>query len=156
MDDISGPEMARFVGDFLQNIKISEEDATRHHEDKPATQLRFIKDVQMLISTIEDMGSPFSDCSEHLVTLDSGQIMEPEICENLKRIRDLGQKQFEEFFHNRLMKRTEGLEVPLKKSKIRIFNEPTVKQRNGSKKKTRSGETRQKFVFKTLYRLPKT
>ena len=59
---------------LVQSYDLSSNDkantTTRHHEDIPSAQKSFLKDVSQMTETIEDLGNPFLEESEKLVSLD--------------------------------------------------------------------------------------
>ena len=56
---VAGPEIARVVKEFDSNLEVTKPCDKGHHEQTPSVQKAFFKDVQALISVLEDMGSPF-------------------------------------------------------------------------------------------------
>ena len=54
---IAGPEIARAVREFESAYDVRKPDDTRHHEQVPSVQKAFAKDIEALISVIEEMGT---------------------------------------------------------------------------------------------------
>ena len=48
---------------------ISANESQNHHENKPAVQSAFAKDVVNLVSSFEELGSPFKEVGEDLTAL---------------------------------------------------------------------------------------
>ena len=67
---VSGPEMAWLIGEFKGLIENGQDGYCRYHEDKKHAQIAFARDVELLISTIEEMGNPFSENSNDLLVLE--------------------------------------------------------------------------------------
>ena len=71
---ISGPEMARIVGEFLDGLNrrdISAQVHHGHHEENQGTQQTFLTHVRALVTTIAEMGNPFGDTGKDLLVLDT-------------------------------------------------------------------------------------
>ena len=72
---LSGPEMARLLKEFEEEYlgEDDKEDLTnlQHHEQGHSTQKKFQQHVVSLSETMKQMGNPFLDDFEELVTLDS-------------------------------------------------------------------------------------
>ena len=56
---VAGPELARMVEEFEEVISVSE--SQNDNENKPAIQSAFAKDVVNLVSSFEELGSPFKE-----------------------------------------------------------------------------------------------
>jgi hypothetical protein len=71
---VSGPEMARLIGEFEGSTKKRQDKDWRHHEQKKHAQMAFARDVKALSGTFEEMGNPFCENSSDLLVLDSRNI----------------------------------------------------------------------------------
>ena len=74
---ISGPEIARVIGEFEsscvhRNARVS----TCHHDQTAGVQTSFAKDVHSLINVFEEMGNPFDEKSQDLLVLDTKEIVD--------------------------------------------------------------------------------
>ena len=56
---VSGPEMARVIGEFEAATGERRKTDTRHHEQTRFAQKAFARDVKALTSVIQEMGNPF-------------------------------------------------------------------------------------------------
>ena len=80
---VAGPELSRTLTEFESTFKTNRgKSAIRHHEQVPAVQSAFAKQVNALVSTIEAMGNPFLDESADLLVLDSKEILITCVCMN--------------------------------------------------------------------------
>lgn len=70
---VSGPEMARLIGEFESSIMEQDNDCS-HHEQKKHTQIAFARNVKALSGAMEEMGNPFTEDSSDLLVLDSRNI----------------------------------------------------------------------------------
>lgn len=58
---IAGPEVSRLVMQFETMVNFETPQTTKHHDENPATQSRFVHDVSHIIEVFEELGNPFSD-----------------------------------------------------------------------------------------------
>ena len=56
-----------------------------------------MKDVSLLINTMQEMDNPFSEDSQGLIALDSKQIMPKEVIQFVKGAKMIGQDEYELF-----------------------------------------------------------
>ena len=132
---VSGPEMARVIGEFeasqeqikyINNRKLDD----RHHEQFKSVQMRFMKQVESLCETIEEMGNPFEEISEDLLVLDTHDIADKGIAESVRTIESLGKELFDSFVSDRLEKCIVPLSAPIRKNKLALFSCPPVKTKS--------------------------
>ena len=71
---VSGPEMARIIGEFDISTKKRKDKDCRHHEQRKHVQTAFARDVKALSEAIDEMGNPFSEESSDLLVLDNRNI----------------------------------------------------------------------------------
>ena len=72
---VARPEIARVVKEFESTFEVTKPCDKRHHQQMPSVQKASFKDVQALISTLEEMGNPFTEDSTELIMLDTKEIM---------------------------------------------------------------------------------
>jgi len=68
-----------------------------HHDQTSSIQAAFKKDVNLLISIIEDLGNPFEEESIDLIVLDTKEIADHKIVETVRSTYNIGQEQFRAF-----------------------------------------------------------
>ena len=66
---IGVPEVSRLIREFENTSEKVAND--KHHEQTPSVQNSFVKEVTALKKVIEDLGSPFLEDSNDMLTLDS-------------------------------------------------------------------------------------
>lgn len=75
---VSGPEIARIINVFEASM-VTEcretEQSAKHREDTRSLQLLFYRDIASLTRTTEEMGNPFMEETDDLLTIDTKQIM---------------------------------------------------------------------------------
>ena len=117
---VAGPELARMVEEFEGVISASE--SQNHHENKPAIQSAFAKDVVSLVSSFEELGSPFKETGEDHIALHTKDVMNEDVVRAVRTARQLGEQQFKAFLKERLEDKTKLLTDTLKKNNLPIFN----------------------------------
>ena len=65
---VFGPELGRLVKEF-ENSDEDQHTQLPHYEQSHASQTRFKNHVSTLVSTKEELGNPFEETSEDLVSL---------------------------------------------------------------------------------------
>ena len=83
------------VEEFEEVISASE--SQNRHDNKPAIQSTFAKDVVNLVSSFEELGSPFKEVGEDLTALHTKDIMNEEVVRTIRTVRQLGEQQFKAF-----------------------------------------------------------
>ena len=78
----------------------------------------------VITRTIEEIGNPFMEETDHLVALDTKQIMSSDAFARLRKVEEVGMAQYESFIAERLMQPSKSLYDPVKRNNLRVFNEP--------------------------------
>jgi len=108
---VAGPEVARLIDEFQDETDSwNKPPDTRHHDQSESVQSAFVKDVQSMVTVMEDFGNPFKEDSQDLLVLDTKKIAPPAAVDALRRAHKVGQMQFESFVRERLVERTKPLE----------------------------------------------
>ena len=95
---LAGPEVSRIIAEYEDALCDEDEhSATKHHEEAPYFQSIFTKDVKSFVITLEELGNPFLECSEELVTLDTKIIMHNKATESVLSAKQTGISQFQTF-----------------------------------------------------------
>ncbi len=115
--------MARIVKEF-ETILPQNRSSTKHHEQKPAVQISFAKEVTSLISVIERKGNPFTENSQDLIALDRLDIANSEVARTVKTVLDVGTTQYYTFVSERFIQRTKPISDPIHKNNFPLFSAP--------------------------------
>ena len=116
---VAGPEIAEMVEAFRsENVH---ERTLKHHEDSNAFEKQFRKDVKALCNVFEVHGNPFDDPDDNLVHLISKMIMNEEAVDSVKRVKDLGERQFRQYVEKRLIKCEVPIHEKIEKNKLVLF-----------------------------------
>ena len=136
---LSGPELSRlqrlFEDEYLRDDDEEDPKNFLNHEQGPATQRTFKKQVTALTETIQKMGNPFLDDFEELVTLDSRNCAEKSVVDGLKRLEETGKRQYEQYVQDVIVHRSSNVMNPIKKNSLPLFKRPqhTVTTTQGKK-----------------------
>ena len=103
---VSGPEMARLIGEFEAATETKRTNNLRHHEESKHVQLAFARDVKSLANTIEEMRNSFTENSSDLLVLDSRDLADLAGINTLRKIEKLGQEQYDTYVSDRLVNQT--------------------------------------------------
>ena len=80
---VTGLGVARMVKEFESSLAGTKGNNHRHHEQTPAVQATFLKEVKSLVAVFEEMGNPFLEQSEDLLVLDTKDILDPSVAETV-------------------------------------------------------------------------
>ena len=77
---VAGPEMCRLSRDF-EAVSLFKADVTEsRHEQNKSSQRTFHQNVTALLKTLEDLGNPFTEHSEDLLSFDRKRYCRPFCC----------------------------------------------------------------------------
>ena len=120
---VAGPEVCRMIEEFEVNAN---NESDLHHEQAKGRQTSFVKEVQDLLSVVSEMGNPFEENSEDLLTLDTKEIMEPDVAECMRHAYSKGKEQYEQFFKERFVDQSKTIQDPIKKNQLKLFSRKRV------------------------------
>ena len=118
---LAAPEIASFIQSYEEQHGMAKTDRKRHHENTSSFETKFEKDVEALISSIEQLGCPFEDDGEDLVSLGSKLIVESSACETVRNIKDIGTHQYHTYVRERLDTDAKKVMDPIKRNRFHIF-----------------------------------
>ncbi len=140
---IAGPEVAWILCEFEENFNLHHHKADlRHHEQMPATQKAFAKEVKALVSTINDMGNPYMEPSQDLLVLDSKEIMSDSVVHTVKNIEIIRKEKYRIFIKERLPTSVQSMDdmKPIKdaisKNKLELFSQPSTPEKSKAKQES--------------------
>ena len=132
---ISGPEIARIVNEFEMTIATFSDNCQKHHEQSYGHQVAFMKDVQSVIDSFEELGNPFMEKGKDLLAVDTKDIMNNDVVEAVKNVVKLGQEQYSSYVERRLKRRTTPISDPIKKNQLPLFSNSNQKVQSKDKSK---------------------
>ena len=119
---VSRPEMARVIGEFEAATEKRKKLDPQHHEEAKHVQKAFERDVRSLVSTIEEIGNPFTEDSSDLLTLDGRDIAHAAVIDTVRQIEKLGEEQYDAYVKERLVSQTKPISDPIKKNNPPLFS----------------------------------
>ena len=85
------------------------------HEQKPAVQNAFFKDVMNTVSSYVELGNPFLEEGENLMATDTKDIMDGTVVRTVRNARKIREEQFNLFIKERFSDRSKPVtSYPLK------------------------------------------
>ena len=110
----------------------------------------FATEVLHLVASFEELGNPFSEEGEELMTIHSKEIMDSTVANTVRNARKIGEEQFNTFTKERLVERNKPITEPIKKNNLPTFNVHSKKV--VSKDKAKVGVLKQNLaLFSRLY-----
>ena len=146
---ISGPEMARFIGEFEGSTEKRQGTDRRHHDQKKHAQMVFAREVKSLSGAIEEMGNPFSENSSDLI-LDRRNIADTAVADMVRQIEKLGLNLYETYVEERLVSQTIPIADRVKWNNLHLFSRPPVREKS-SKQLQLSSLKNNCSLFSRLY-----
>ena len=104
---VCGPKMARVVNEFeisqerFKQVQTKGPDI-KHHEQVESKQNSFVKQVQAMTNTLEEMGNPFLEECEDLLVLGTCDIADLKDANTIRNIEQIGKNQYQEYIRDRL------------------------------------------------------
>ena len=127
---VSGPEMARLIGEFEVSTKKRNKTDFRHHEQRKHAQMTFGRDITSLTDVIKEMGNPFAENSKDLLVLGSRDLADPAVIDTLRQIKSVGQEQYDTYVNERLVNQTKPITDPIKRNNLPLFSRPPVREKS--------------------------
>ena len=130
---LSTPDMLRIIEEF-ELVLNTESKSTKHHEEAHSLQVKFLRDVKSLTTTLSQQGNPFRNKEALLVTLHTREVMDEVVTASLCQVLDVGKKAHDEFVSKRLVECSVPIGAKITKKNVYTFhNRPLVKQSKGKK-----------------------
>ena len=121
---------------FESGKKYYESDEQSHHSDDTTSKnYTIIKDIKSMMSTFEELGNPFGTDSR-LFNLETGNIVDKLIEEDIKKIEKLGLSQYRDFVSERIENNLKGFKSPMKANKLKLMTFKPKKSNVSSKLKS--------------------
>ena len=119
---VAGPELSRLLNTFEDKYSAVKDKSTSHHSQSIGQEKKFLKKVQNLVETINEMGNPFKDDFPELITLDSRKCLQGNSVANLRSLEKRGQDQYEKYVNDVIISKSSSIHDPIKKNNLQIFN----------------------------------
>lgn len=150
---VAGPEMARLLQEFedhFMDCNHGGEQHNEHHEQGPATQKNFQRNVKNLVTTISEMGNPFSDECSELVVLDTRNCADDSVVDTINTIEELGLRQYKKYVKDVIIERTASIDNSIPRNSVALFKRQKPKQITKTSQKLLA-LTSDRFLFSRLY-----
>ena len=100
---------------------------------------------------MDNLGNPFSDTSGDLLllVLYTREVMNAEVIDSFRNLKELGERQCNDFFNSRLVQRTTPVTDRIPRNNLPLFRWRPVKAKNRTQEK-RLAMTRDRHLFSTL------
>ena len=121
---ISGPEQARLLKQFEEayTVKRSKSDSCYHHEEGFSHQKEFKEQASSLVQVISDLGNPFLDESDELISLDTRDVLDESVVKTVRTVNTLGKGQFTNYHKEVFIDCTRSIHDPIKKNSLPLFS----------------------------------
>lgn len=150
---VSGPEIARIINEFQRYLPFNTDKQgsshRNHHEQTRSAQERFVKHVKSLCMAFEEVGNPFLEESQDLISLESRNIANMKAVENLRNAENIGTKNFKAFVFDRIKSKKKSVFDTIKQNKVWIFNQPA--ERSIGNKDELTTLKKSCYLFSQLY-----
>ena len=129
---VGGPEVARMTRKFEDSVPAPK---YQHHEQTPATQTAFAKDVLNAVSSFEDLGNPFNEKSKQLIAVHTKDVADETIVNTVMNVVSIGEAQFNTFVQERFIDRSKPVTHTIKNNKLPTFITSSMKGKSKDKEK---------------------
>jgi len=139
--ELSKSEVLRLTEEFESACLLApaRKVSIEHPEASETEQNKFLGHLRGMLEVVEDGRAinPFKEMGSDLVTLDSGEIMDPEIIKSLNEASGKGKEMYDEFVKDRIEQATKPLSDIIPRVKMYTFsNQPPADLRKGVNKVT--------------------
>ena len=125
--ELSRAEVLRVVEEFEDGTAhINPETNQEHPERSTSEQQKLLSQVSSLLELVEEqiIVDPYLETETELITLDTGEYMDPEVFGSLKQMPLIGKTMYDNFVQDRLQKCTTPLSDIIPKPHIYTFLQP--------------------------------
>ena len=129
---VGGPEVARMIKEFEDSTPVPK---YQHHEQTPATQTAFARDVLNVVASFEELGNPFPEESEDLIAVHRKDAVDETVVNTVQNVLKIGEVQFNTFVKERFIDRSKPVTDTIKKNKLPTFNTSSKKVMTKEKEK---------------------
>ena len=147
---MGGPGVARIITEYGDKFVAMHCHDDRHHEQLPSIQREFMKDVQSVVITMNDLGNPFDDDTQDLFALDTKVIMPKEVINCYTSAANLGNDQYSGFVNGRLTKDTSTFYDTVSRNNLNLFKSGSSSTSSKTKSKL-TGMKSDRQLFSRLY-----
>ena len=128
--ELSKAEVLRLIDEFEQACLFPADKTTTscEHPDSSANeQMKFLRHLNELVNVVKEGRAinPFRETGPELVTLDTGEVMDPEIANSFAKAEHTGRAMYSEFVRDRIENATKAISDVIPRAKLYTFsNQP--------------------------------
>ncbi|MES9879344.1 MAG: hypothetical protein ABW185_00490 [Sedimenticola sp.] len=125
--ELSKAEVLRVIEEFENaSIHITQSDSIEHPESSVSEQQRFLNQLKSLLGLVDQeiIINPYGETGNQLVTLDTGEYMDPEVSKCLQELPTIGKTMYSKFVKERIEDCTTPVSDVIPKAKIYTFLHP--------------------------------
>ena len=122
---IAGPELSRVIREFQDTMPTNSTGAgsdIRHHDQSPAVQTAFQKDVKQAVRVLEEWGSPFLEEGQDLYVLDTKNVVDQKVINTVRNIEQFGRECYNSFVSERIEKQEKNIMHVLSRNSLPLFS----------------------------------
>ena len=128
---VAGPEIQKIVHQFEHEQNMTQDSkCSSHHEQGHFHQEKFVRDVQSLLDSFEDLGNPFKDEHKELINIKTKEIANDQVVQSIRSAKVSGEKAFKNFWDERI-EGNKPLSDPIPRSKLVLFKNSQVVKSKG-------------------------
>ena len=135
--ELSRAEVLRVIEEFEYASTQTTQSDIEHPESSVSEQHRFLNQLQSLLELVDQeiIINPYGETGNELVTLDTGEYMDPEVSKSLQELPTIGKSMYLKFVKERIEECTIPLSDVIPKAKLYTFLQlPPVKLDKGTDK----------------------
>ena len=83
----------------------------------------FQSDVLALVDAFEELGNPFLEDKGELIELDGSTLMDQEVIDNVKNVKQIGLERYTEFLDKRISSQEESFTSTIHQTNLKLFKE---------------------------------
>ena len=126
--ELSKAEVLRIIDDFEYGSfgDESSQNNRKHPEGSVTEQKNFLDQLQCLLDLVESklIVNPYGETENQLVTLDTGEYMDPEISKSLKQLTSVGGELYSQYVKERIEDCSKPISDVISKPKLYTFLKP--------------------------------
>ena len=119
---LASPHVQVLLNDFASDITNVKQTITQKHlDDTKAKNSKLFKDVSRMAALFQEIGNPFCDTNT-LHNIETGEQPPNEVVTDLRRMHELGKRQYKEYFQQRLELSNKSMKDTLHKNNIKLLS----------------------------------
>ena len=88
---VGGPDVARMIKELEDSTPVPK---YQHHQQTPATQTAFARDVLIVVASFEELGNTFTEESKDLIAVHTKDVVDETVVNTVQNVAKIGEVQF--------------------------------------------------------------